>query len=88
MGNRLIGIQNDVVHFGTPWYVRRGALENLRSAVITEYSQEEGRPMRTQILAIATRSQMSVDGQTKNSLSVQTIKRSVTLVPTSLGQSY
>ena len=46
-GNRLIGIQNDVVHFGTPWYVRRGALENLRSAVITEYNQEEGGPMRT-----------------------------------------
>lgn len=46
-GNRLIGIQNDVVHFGTPWYVRRGALENLRAAMITEYNQEEGGPMRT-----------------------------------------
>lgn len=46
-GNRLLGIQNDVVKFGTPWYVRRGALANLRCNEITEYSQEENGPMRT-----------------------------------------
>ena len=46
-GNRSLGILNDVVKFGTPWYVRRGALNNLRDAEITEYSQEEGGPMRT-----------------------------------------
>ena len=49
-GNRALGIQNDVVHFGKPWYVRRGALQNLRDAEITEYSQdrESGGSMRTE----------------------------------------
>jgi len=46
-GNRILGIQNDVIKFGTPWYVRRGALANLRANEITEYNQEEGGPMRT-----------------------------------------
>jgi hypothetical protein len=46
-GNKLIGIHDDVVQFGVPWYVRRGALNNIRGAEITEYTQEEGGPMRT-----------------------------------------
>lgn len=48
-GNRALGIQNDVVHFGKPWYIRRGALQNLRDAEITEYTQdrEAGGAMRT-----------------------------------------
>lgn len=46
-GNRVLGIQNDVIKFGVPWYVRRGALANLRDNEITEYTQEEGGPMRT-----------------------------------------
>ena len=49
-GNRALGIQNDVIHFGKPWYVRRGALQNLRDAEITEYTQdrESGGAMRTE----------------------------------------
>lgn len=47
-GNRILGIQTDVIKFGTPWYVRRGALANLRTNEITEYNQEEGGPMRTE----------------------------------------
>ena len=49
-GNRALGIHNDVVHFGKPWYLRRGALQNLRDAVITEYTQdrEAGGSMRTE----------------------------------------
>lgn len=49
-GNRALGIQNDVVHFGKPWYIRRGALQNLRDAEITEYNQdrEAGSAMRTE----------------------------------------
>ena len=46
-GNRILGIHTDVVHFGKPWYVRRGALANIRFNEITEYEQEEGGPMRT-----------------------------------------
>jgi hypothetical protein len=46
-GNRLIGIHTDVIYFGKPWYVRRGALANIRHNEITEYEQEEGGPMRT-----------------------------------------
>jgi hypothetical protein len=46
-GNKLVGIHDDVVQFGVPWYVRRGALNNIRGAEITEYTQEEGGPMRT-----------------------------------------
>lgn len=47
-GNRILGIHTDVVHFGKPWYVRRGALANIRFNEITEYNQEEGGPMRTE----------------------------------------
>lgn len=48
-GNRALGIHNDVVHFGKPWYIRRGALQNLRDAEITEYTQdrEAGGQMHT-----------------------------------------
>jgi hypothetical protein len=46
-GNKLVGYNDDVVQFGVPWYVRRGALNNIRDAEITEYTQEEGGPMRT-----------------------------------------
>lgn len=49
-GNRALGIHNDVIHFGKPWYIRRGALQNLRDAEITEYTQdrENGGQMRTE----------------------------------------
>lgn len=49
-GNRSLGIQNDVVKFGVPWYIRRGALQNLRDSEITEYTQdrEAGGQMRTE----------------------------------------
>ena len=46
-GNRILGVQNDVVKFGTPWYVRRGALKNLEGSEITENIQEPGGPMKT-----------------------------------------
>jgi hypothetical protein len=79
-GNRVLGIQNDVVKFGTPWYVRRGALQNLRDAEITEYTQEEGGPMRTD-----TRKRFlitDVEGWTEEELKVkaqdQTIRNSRT----------
>lgn len=36
-----IGVKVDIVRFGKPWYVRRGALANLRKATITERSVNE-----------------------------------------------
>lgn len=65
-GNKLIGLHDDIVQFGVPWYVRRGALNNIRDAEITEYTQEEGGPMRT-----STRKRFlvtDVDGWTEDEL--------------------
>jgi len=36
-----IGIQVDIVRFGKPWFVRRGALANLKKATITERTVNE-----------------------------------------------
>jgi hypothetical protein len=36
-----IGVKVDIVRFGKPWYVRRGALANLRKAMITERTVNE-----------------------------------------------
>lgn len=40
-GNRLLGHQTDRVIFDKPWYIREGALENLRNAIVTESVQDE-----------------------------------------------
>lgn len=40
-GNRFVGVQQDVIKFGTPWYLRRGAIKNLEISDITEYIQDE-----------------------------------------------
>ncbi len=40
-GNRLVGHRTDRVILDKPWHIREGALENLRSSVITESIQDE-----------------------------------------------
>ena len=47
-GNKLIGHQTDIVYFGKPWYVRRGALKNLEGVMITEHMQEPGGQITTE----------------------------------------
>lgn len=47
-GNRVLGIHTDVLRFDKPWYIRRGALANIRDNEITEYVQDEEGVMRTE----------------------------------------
>lgn len=82
-GNRLIGSHVDIVYFGKPWYVRRGALNNLESAEITEYEQgENGHP------APVTRKRFlitNVEGWTDEELE---LKRADQMLRNSRGGSY
>ena len=40
-GNRLLGHQTDRIILDKPWHVREGALQNLRSVIVTESVQDE-----------------------------------------------
>ena len=69
-GNRYLGVQQDVIHFGAPWYIRRGAIKNLEISEITEYIQDED----TSKMTIDTRKRYQVtyvDGWTDEELAVK-----------------
>ena len=69
-GNRYLGVQQDVIHFGVPWYLRRGAIKNLEISEITEYIQDED----TSKMTTDTRKRYQityVDGWTDEELAVK-----------------
>lgn len=45
-GNRVLGHNTDIVVFEKPWYIRQGALDNMRTATIVKHFQndETGQP--------------------------------------------
>jgi len=45
-----LGIQTDIVHFNKPWYVRRGALANMRRATCTIPKVTETGEMGTEVI--------------------------------------
>jgi hypothetical protein len=69
-GNRYLGVQNDIIQFGTPWYIRRGAIKNLEVAEITEYVTDED----TQKMTVENRKRFQVtylDGWTEDELAMK-----------------
>lgn len=70
-----LGIQTDFVHFNKPWYVRRGALANMRRATCTVPKVSENGEMGTE--TIPRYSIQELDGLTEQELKLLANKQAI-----------